>query len=95
MGAKVTTKAAFLDDAVDALLMEISEMSSSTLNGIPMEAHQTQIYVSRNAKVDSTATDEDIEAELLNGLCQADADQFRADNRLGLKHNHTKEGNGT
>ena len=44
--------------------------------------------------VDGTATDKDIEAELFDGLCQADADQFRADNRLGLERIRMKEGNG-
>ena len=93
VGTKVTTKMTIFEDAADALLMEISKMLSKKLNGVPAKG-QTQIVDMSRPGVDGTATDKDIEAELFDGLCQTDADQFRADNRLGLERIRMKEGNG-
>ena len=89
IGAKVTTRNDFFEDAADALLMEISKMPS--VSGVPFEG-QTQIYMSRPEV--ATTNHNDIETEILDGLCPADKEQFRADDRLGLGRNRTNERNG-
>ena len=43
---------------------------------------------------EATAEHDAIETEILDGLCQAEADQFRDDDRLGLGRNGTNKRNG-
>ena len=94
VGPKVTTKLDFFEDATDALLMEISKISSNTLNGIPATGQTHMFDMSSPGIRGSTATHDNMETEILNELCEEEADQFRADDILCIGGNRMNERNG-
>ena len=91
VGAKVTTRVVTFENAADALLTEISEMlsvSKAPQRGIVPEAAkpfkgQAQMINLRSAE-EAKVENADIKAEILNGLCPADATQICRNDRLGL-----------
>ena len=73
VGARVTTRVGTFENAADALLVEIREMLSDRRNDILASG---QTHMSDISSLDvrlSTVTDNDIEEEILDGLCTADA----------------------
>ena len=101
IGAKVTRRMHAVENATESLLMEISKIltvSKAPVRGFIPEAaklFETQarmIYLrsAGEAKIEN----DNIKAEILNGLCPADAAQFCKEDRLGLGQNHQSKKHG-